>query len=302
MLDTPILFLIFNRPESTTKVFERIRDIKPKKLFVAADGPRPFVIGDSENCNLTRSIIGKVDWQCELKTLFRDENLGCGKAVSSAITWFFSYVEEGIILEDDCFPSTSFFKFCSEMLERFRNDSRIMMISGSNFNLKWKDEKQSYHFSYLGGIWGWASWRRAWKYYDFEMKELSNSETRLKIQNNLNKTAFKYRMDIFEKVKNKQIDTWDYQWSYCRLLMSGLSVVPSVNLISNIGFDSAATHTISKNNPFLELKLFDLQFPLKHNNLVKCDFKYDKVFAKMMYTQPFYYRIKCLIKKVFQWM
>jgi hypothetical protein len=168
--NTPVLFLIFNRPNTTEQVFEAIAKAKPRCLFVAADGPRTDKEGEAEKCQAVRDIIKRVDWDCEVKTLFREQNLGCKEAVSSAITWFFEQVEEGIILEDDCLPSDSFFSFCAELLEKYRDDKRIMMISGDNFQDGIQRGDASYYFSSVPWIWGWATWRRAWRLYDREMQ------------------------------------------------------------------------------------------------------------------------------------
>jgi len=162
----PILFLLFNRPYLTQRVFACIREARPARLFVAADGPRPDRVGERQLCAEARKVVDQVDWPCELLTLFRDENLGCGKAVSSAIDWFFEHVEEGIILEDDCLPHPSFFRFCEKLLEKYRDDERVMQIGGCNFQDGIKRGPASYYFSIYNHIWGWASWSRAWKYYD----------------------------------------------------------------------------------------------------------------------------------------
>lgn len=168
--NVPILFIIFNRPETTKAVFHEIRKNQPFQLFVAADGPRREIFEDIENCRKVREIIQLIDWECNVQTLFRDENLGCKIAVSSAIDWFFSQVDEGIILEDDCLPDQSFFPFCQELLEKYRYDAKIMMIGGSNFQFNKNKFEYSYYFSRYFHIWGWASWKRAWQFYDVEMK------------------------------------------------------------------------------------------------------------------------------------
>ncbi len=172
MFETPILFIVFNRPDTTQQVFNVIKRIKPKYLFVAADGPRPDVPADIEKCKRTRLIVEQVDWDCEIKTLFRDQNKGCGRGPAEAITWFFEYVDEGIILEDDCVPHIEFFKFIPLMLEKYRNESRIFLIIGTNFLGEWRPKKHSYFFSLFAHTWGWATWKRAWKLYDFELNKL----------------------------------------------------------------------------------------------------------------------------------
>jgi len=204
---TPVLFLIFNRPNTTQKVFNAIRQAKPKQLFVAADGPRKGKEGEKEKYEQAREIIEQVDWNCEVRTLFREKNLGCKIAASSAIDWFFENVDEGIILEDDCLPSQSFFRFCQELLEYYRDDTRIMMISGNNFQFGKVRGEGSYYFSKYAHVWGWATWRRAWKHYDVNMK---NFEDFLKSNQIINifkiKQQQKYWMKILQLVYDYKID------------------------------------------------------------------------------------------------
>ena len=169
-VNTPVLFLIFNRPETTEIVFSVIRKAEPPRLYVAADGPRPDYPNDAESCEIVRAIATDVNWDCKVKTLFRDQNLGCKLAASKAIDWFFEQELEGIILEDDCLPDQSFFWFCQELLGKYRDDTRIMHIGGTNFQFGKERTKYSYYFSRYAHVWGWASWRRAWKFYDVEMK------------------------------------------------------------------------------------------------------------------------------------
>lgn len=260
--DVPVLFLIFNRADITQLVFDRIKQIKPKQLFVAADGPRFGKIGEKEECERVREIINRVDWNCEVKTLFREENLGCRVAVSSAINWFFENVEEGIILEDDCLADESFFEFCEEMLNKYRDDGKIMHISGNNFLFNKIKIKDDYYFSRIPHIWGWATWRRAWQKYDVEM----TGWPKLKNDKILNKIFNKNRYSlgwsrIFDQVYNHKIDTWDFQWTYSILKNMGYCINPSVNLVSNNGFSDLATHT-NKKNKFASV-------PLEYLNIKK---------------------------------
>lgn len=170
-----VLFIIFNRPETTQRVFEAIRLAKPSRLYVAADGARENKAGENELCEQTRKIIQNIDWQCDVKTLFQKENLGCGKAVSKAISWFFENEEMGIILEDDCLPHPSFFKYCEELLEKYKNNEMIGIISGSNFQKSKKIGDCSYYFSDLINVWGWASWARNWNDFKFNVNELNDN-------------------------------------------------------------------------------------------------------------------------------
>jgi hypothetical protein len=260
---TPVLFIVFNRVDTTKRVFEAIRKVRPDKLFIAADGPRPGR-GEEGLCKEVRQVISHVDWDCEVHTLYRDQNLGCGKAVSSAINWFFEQVEEGIILEDDTLPNESFFQFCESLLEKYRHNKEIAHINGSNFQLGKKRGKASYYFSHYPMIWGWATWRRAWKEYEFDMRSypsVSSSPGFWSIFNRSKEIA--YWKTIFDNMYeglatgNITIDTWDYQWYYSCFKQKKLVVTPNENLISNIGFGENATHTKSKSLvsylPFAEL-------------------------------------------------
>jgi acetyltransferase-like isoleucine patch superfamily enzyme len=231
MFKTPILFLIFNRPELTEITFQRIREVHPSHLFIAADGARKNKPGEEQLCQKARFITEQIDWTCEVQRLYRDENLGCGKAVSEAITWFFESVEEGIILEDDIFPDLSFFSFCEVLLERFRGDERVMEIGGTHLHGNRKFGNGSYYFSRYGGIWGWATWRSAWK----KSQEIWTK--------------------FFLLSRERKIDTWDFQWVYAKLKNKGICIVPNINLINNLGFGSAATHTSKTVSKFQKLKL-----------------------------------------------
>lgn len=300
-LDVPVLFMIFNRPDTTKKVFEAIRREKPKKLFVAADGPRANKVGESEKCDEVRAIATAVDWDCEVKTLFRKENLGCGRAPADAISWFFDHVEEGIILEDDCLPSHDFFLYCKTLLERFRDDLRVMEIGGNNLlEPVYRDTQYSYYFSNHNMIWGWATWRRAWKMYDFEMslyKKLRDSEyLECFFHTDQEFSYFKY---IFDKTiaDIKTVTWWDYQWEFIRRANAGLTIVPQKNLVVNLGLGSNATHTLDASGPGAELKMESLAFPLKHPEFVVADYKRDDIFFRKTFTNGIS-RLKYSLKKV----
>ena len=294
MFNTPILFIIFNRPHTAQKVFDVIKKQKPKYLFVAADGPRPGNHEDIKKCQETRNIIKQIDWDCELKTLFRDENRGCGYGPAEAITWFFDNVEQGIILEDDVLPHPSFFPFCEELLERFKNDERISMISGINFLGKWKNNKYSYIFSNLGSTPGWASWRRMWTNFDYNLINWKNKKYQNNIKNNLYfSSIFNYYKEKFDfYAHSPKNDVWDYQW-LCTTIAHGFTIVPSVNLISNIGFGDDATHTISSKNIHARLKLDKMSFPLKHSKL-----KADRLFEWLLFERCINPKKRTLMKKV----
>jgi hypothetical protein len=280
---TFVLFLIFNRPDTTQKVFDAIKKAKPKQLFVAADGPRLDKVGEIEKCRKTREIATSVDWDCEVKTLFRDKNLGCKMAISSAIEWFFENVEEGIILEGDCLPGQSFFWFCQELLEYYRNDTRIMHISANNFQFGRVRGEGSYYFSKYPHIWGWATWRRAWKHYEINMKNLEEFKKEVQINNVFNiKQQQKYWMKIFQLVHEGKIDTWDYQWGYACFINNGLCVTPNVNLVSNIGFGKEALHTKDPNSIFSNMKIKNIQ-KIKHPDFILADKTADYFTSKLCF-------------------
>lgn len=244
-----------------------------------------------KKCAAARAIIDHVDWNCEVLKNYSDINLGCGKRLSTGITWLFEQVEEAIILEDDCLPNLSFFRFSEQMLERYREDERIMMISGTNFLGEWKSTTQSYHFSYYGGIWGWASWKRAWNYFDYEIKLWQQAEIRNRIRDVLGSDKqFKVREKVLWQAytKNNNYDSWDYQWSFARLSQSGLSIVPSRNLVSNLGFDKNATHTTSISSEVAQLKTFNLELPLRFNNFMAVDREYDKRLFTRLFKRKIY--------------
>lgn len=240
--NTPILFLIFNRPDLTERVFQRIREIKPRRLYIAADGPRAARQGEYLVCVETRKITEIIDWDCEVYRLYRDENLGCKIAVSGAIAWFFEHVESGIILEDDCLPSLSFFHFCSELLERYKERDDMGIIGGSCPVCLARDPDDSYYFSKYPHIWGWATWRKVWQHYDVDLNSWNGSDSSLRHQLP-NRIARKYWADIFDSVKKGEIDTWDYQLAHLCLAFNRMSISPTINLVENIGFDERATHT-----------------------------------------------------------
>lgn len=281
MLNTPILFLVFNRPDTTQQVFAKIREIQPKQLFVAADGARAGKEGEEEKVAQVRKLILEgIDWNCEVKTLFREENLGCGKAVSSAITWFFEQVEEGIILEDDCLPNNSFFRFCEELLDYYRDDGRIMHISGNNFQFGKKVGNASYYFSKYNHIWGWATWKRAWEIYDYELKDFQDRKNEISYP----KKTEKYWKEVFLGVSDKKIDTWDYQWTYCMWKKNGLSILPNKNLISNIGFGFNATHTKDSNSIFGNIPTQNISFPLIHPKNILVSNSADRNTSKKIFS------------------
>lgn len=270
MLNTPVLFMIFNRPDTTARVFEEIRRAKPKYLFVAADGPRIDRKDDIEKCAETRRIATTIDWPCETKFLFREKNRGCGIAPAENITWFFENVEQGIILEDDCLPHPSFFRFCEEMLDYYKDNNKVGQISGDNFQHGTQRGDTSYFFSKYTHICGWATWRDRWKNYDFELIQTDKFKKEKLIEKKCRdkqEQKFWYRkLEMLSGGKRK--DIWDYQWMFACWNMNALSAVSNVNLISNIGFNNDATHTTNFNAKVANLPTFEIGV-IKHTNIVE---------------------------------
>lgn len=255
---TPIVFLIFCRPDLTSQVFEAIRHVKPKKLLVIADGPRNEL--EAILCKQARAVTEAVDWDCEVLRNYADENLGCRKRVSSGLDWVFEQVEEAIILEDDCLPHSSFFRYCQELLDYYREDERIWCISGDNFQGEQWRGNGSYYFSNYNHCWGWATWRRAWQKYDHDLSgwEIFRDSQYLNsiLDNELEVT---YWQDIFEQLyKTGKPNTWDYPWTFTCWQNSGLTILPNVNLVSNIGFRSDGTH-LKNESKFAQLPVKDIQ-------------------------------------------
>ncbi|MBN9600218.1 MAG: hypothetical protein J0G28_11165 [Afipia sp.] len=286
----PVLLLIFKRPDTTAEVLKAIRQAKPRVLYIAADGPRSTVVGEDAACRQAREAALAVDWDCDVQTLFRDENLGCRRSVSGALDWFFSHEEQGIILEDDCVPHPSFFAYCTDLLDRFRDDDRVMAISGNNFQPESDQLTESYYFSRYMHCWGWATWRRAWQRYDAEMTFWPEFRDRRELlQWSGGDPGFQeYWKSVFEACAAGQIDSWAYRFLLSCWENSGLTVLPAVNLVSNIGFGSAATHTNDEINAQANLPVREIGFPLSHPHRVARDIMRDAFEHKVHFCPDAY--------------
>jgi len=263
---------------------------------VIADGPRADKPGEAEKCAQVKAIIDRVDWDCEVLKNYSDENLGCKMRPASGLDWVFDTVEEAIILEDDCLPHPTFFRYCQELLDYYRNDNRIMMISGNNFQFGRKRTDYSYYFSKFPHIWGWASWRRAWKYYDIQMTLWPEVRKGKWLQDILKSDkAVTYWTKIFDVAYKNQIDAWDYQWTFACWIQNGLSILPNINLVSNIGFRPDATHT--KGESILSnVSVEEMVFPLKHCPYVICDEEADNFTMENIFIPKLSDRIKRKLK------
>lgn len=261
----PVLFLVFNRPDDTRLVFEAIRKAQPRHLYVAADGPRDGRTGEAAQCDEVRRIASEVDWDCEVQTLFRPVNLGCRRAVSEAITWFFEHEAEGIILEDDCLPDPTFFRFCSELLTRYRDDPAVAVVSGDCFR-PLPTPPSSYVATRYPHVWGWASWRRMWRRYDTSISAwagLRGTDWLLDRCDGSAPEAAHWRR-IFDQMAAAEIDTWDYQLVFSCWLQDAVALGPTTNLVTNIGFHSAGTHTRDPGSDLANRPAMPMVFPMSH--------------------------------------
>jgi len=285
--EIPVLLTIFNRPDKTRAVMENLRHIKPKQLFVAADGPRLDRPQDIEKCRLAREVATTVDWACDIKTRYLDDNMECDPAVSSAIDWFFDHVELGIILEDDCIIHAHFFAFCGELFVRYADDQRIMQISSFS-PYATRKHPYDYHFSRMfrcSG--GWGTWRRAWKHYTSDMNRYTDQEA-LAILKAYHLDHWKCLQQYRALLKSKngspnQWVHWDFQWNLACAAQNGLSIVPEKNLLINIGFDEDSTHTGQVNPIFENLQAQPLQFPLRHPRFVYADNEPERSLEQRIY-------------------
>lgn len=270
----PILLLIYNRPLVTERVLATLRKLSPAYLFIAADGPKDNE-ADIKSCEATRILLRNINWPCEVKTLMRERNLGCKLGVSTGISWFFENVEKGIILEDDCIADLSFFEFCSELLNYYKDDEQVMHISGINFQFGKVWGVGNYYFSRYPHVWGWATWRRAWKHYDVEMSDLPDFIEKDGLLPIFQKKSIRrYWYKLLSYVSKGSLDTWDHQWAYAIWKKRGLAITPNVNLVSNIGFGAEATHTKTQSN-LANLPTYssgNLAHPLSKSVCSKADF------------------------------
>jgi hypothetical protein len=281
-LSTPVAFLIFNRPETTERVFEAIRRARPVRLLVVADGPRGDRPDEAERCAAARAIAEGVDWPCELLTNYSEVNLGCRDRISSGLDWVFDQVERAIVLEDDCQPDPSFFPFCEELLGRYATEDRVVHISGDNFQFGRRRGGASYYFSRYPHVWGWASWRRAWRNYDVRIPDWTNHRES-HLERFTDPAERRFWRHVWDGVRAGEIDTWDFQWAFACLTAGGLAINPNSNLVSNIGFAEASTHTGRDEGGVAALPLEEMSFPLSHPPELKPDPEADEHTAGLFF-------------------
>ena len=243
--NTPIAICTFNRPQLTERLLGVLAQVRPRRILVVADGPRTNVASDVEKCIAVRSLFEKLDWECQIERNFAESNMGSFPRNSSGLSWVFEQVEEAIILEDDCLPDLSFLPYCEELLEKYRDDPRVGLISGNNF-LKSTAVQQvpSYFFSGYATTWGWASWRRTWYQVDLNMPYWPQFRDSGKLlQSVFSSTEAKYWRNIYDEIhERRRKNAWDYQLMLTCKRFNLLTIVPSVNLVSNIGFGPDSTN------------------------------------------------------------
>jgi hypothetical protein len=300
-LKTPVALIIFKRPQETERVFAEIRKVKPQKLLVVADGPRADRPGEDQDCDRARAIIDRVDWDCEVLKNYADVNIGCRLRVSSGINWVFDTVEEAIILEDDCLPHPTFFRFAEELLDRYRDDGRIMSISGQNVQFGRQRTDYSYYFSHYTHSWGWATWRRAWQHFDFDMKLWPEIRDGNFLEDVLGDShAAKVWTNTFQLCYEKKLDAWDYQWTFASFIQNGMNIIANVNLVSNIGYGTRATNTNDVNSPYNNMPVEAITFPMKHPPFAIRDAQADNFIQNTLYDYdpPFLRKVQRKFNKL----
>lgn len=290
MFSTPILLITFNRPDHTRRVLTEILRVEPQDLYVCQDGAREGNENDKIKCQEVRDVVKELTSaykasheHLKLYTLYQSKNLGCGPGPAAGITWFFENVEQGIVMEDDCLPSPTLIAFEAELLEKYKDDERISLITGTNALSRWRSYKYDYIFSKTGGMTmgSWASWRRAWKHFDWELKSWGNQLTKDKMLKIIGEKAYSEIAPLYDKIyANPPCDAWDYQWAYARALLDSYSIVSTVNQMSNIGFGEESTHTPNSNDRRGNMTIFKCHLPLRHHA-----FKVDILFDWEMYQR-----------------
>lgn len=295
-LDVPVLIIVYKRLDTTLKVLECIRKARPKHLYVSSNAPNPNLTDDPKKVEAVRKAFDtQIDWPCEVHKLYRTEHLSAKHSISGGISWFFSHVKEGIILEDDCEVSPSFFPFCAEMLNRYRHNEKVFHISASNFQMgQNRAGEQSYFFSRYNHIWGWAGWRRSWEKFDITMKNLDLDSHRKALEKLFDRPQDRaYWEHLFRYVASGNLDTWDYQYMFTMWKHGGLGVIPKVNMVSNLGFGADATNSVDPNFALAGLAAEDLTFPLVHPKDVLVSEAAD------LYTSDFFFGISKAAKTGF---
>lgn len=300
-LYTSVLLITYKRLDTTKKVFEAIRHAKPPRLYIASNIGKDEV--GIQEVNKVRDFLEKnIDWDCEVFKLYREKHLSAKDSISGAIEWFFQNEEMGIILEDDCLPSQSFFWFCEELLTRYADDMRVWHIGGcSTLNKDILLNEDSYYFSKYNHIWGWAGWASRWKMYDSNVSLFKEFSKNRYIENvTKNKLLQKFWINNFESVYAKRVDTWDYQWYFTTWSNGGVSIIPTVNLITNLGFGADATHTSDSNSKLSNMEKIEIDLDLIHPKIMMPNIIYDNYNAQFLFGINYFSFYQNEIKKILQ--
>jgi hypothetical protein len=282
---SPILLITYKRFETTKQVFDIISQVKPDRFYFVSNAPNPNNLAEIDKILKVRNLLKEINWECDVKVLLRETHLQVRDSIPDAIDWFFETEVEGIILEDDCLPNFSFFRFCDELLDRFRDVHRVSVISGTNFDFNIELSNQ-YYFSNLTHIWGWATWKRSWVNYDRDILYWPHLKS-----NNFLSSIFKKRKHIkfwesmLDGVYQKKINTWDFQLALTYWYQNQISIVPRVNLISNIGVGIESTNAHYQNS-FSSMKTVEMKFPLEHNNSFVVDTFADNKILDIEFSYP----------------
>jgi hypothetical protein len=301
-IETPVVFMAFNRPNVTAAVFERIAAAKPGRLLLIADGPREHVAGEADKCREVRAIMQRVDWPCEISSNFSATNLGCRNRIASGLDWVFAQEERAIILEDDCVPAPTFFRYCDELLEKYRDEPRVMTVCGSNW-LGETPSEHSYLFTTHMSIWGWATWRRAWRSFDVDLKSWPRKKLESPFERLLSRkeaSALTRTLDNLADAnpENRTLNTWDFQWFYNCYVHGGLAITPAANMVSNVGFGAEATHTSLLASKLANLPARDMQFPLKHPPAIERSNVFEETYYRTMIRKSFPERARNFVRRV----
>jgi hypothetical protein len=298
---TPVVLIIFNRPETTARVFEAIRRARPPQLWIIADGPRSDRPQDTATCAAARAIVDQVDWDCAVFKHYSDVNLGSRKRVATGLDWVFSQVEAAIILEDDCLPDATFFPFCEILLDRYRHDQRVMTISGDNFLFNRVSVPDSYYFSRYHHGWGWATWRRVWQQYDAAMQHWPTVKQSNWLDDILqNPRAVKHWHQVFQATYEEKVDAWDFVLMFSCFLQNGWHIHPDRNLVTNIGFHAEATHTKDWTSPYAALAAQAMAFPLQHPLFLLRHVSADRYIESTLFNETLPMRIKAKLRKTWR--
>ena len=295
---TPVAFIIFNRPDTTARVFAEIARARPTKLFIIADGPRPDKEGDADKCAAVRAIVDRVDWECDVQKHYATTNMGCGRRAPTGIRWVFEQVDEAIILEDDCVPHPTFFRFCEELLQKYRDDERVMHISGNNWLFGQKETPFSYLFSNYCLSWGWATWSRAFQYYDYEIQlwpTLRDTSWLLGVVDEPRAVCHWEKIFDLTYRDRDSFKAWDFQWLFTCWAHRGVSILPAKNLVENIGFGQDATHP-NISNKLSTLRATEMSFPLQHPPCMVRDREADQLIFNTTISPPRRVRSELLYK------